>query len=102
MTLVLNEGDPPSAVTFRADGYRDLAVTLNPRDVVAAGRTALRYEMARVEPAFPRAPKARAAIEVKTETVRPATERPQPIEKPPVAPKAAPKPAPKPKLNWDE
>jgi hypothetical protein len=43
--VTLKEGDASATVVFKAEGYRDLSVTLNPGDILAAGKTSFKYEL---------------------------------------------------------
>lgn len=109
ISVLLTEGDPPSAVTFKADGYHDLAVTLNPSDIFLSDRSSFKYELVAVEE-FPKVPKAPPPIisapAPQTEkrsapVVNPPVRQPEKrVEKRPERPKPA--QSPKPKLDWNE
>ena len=92
--LDLKEGDQPVEVRFEAPNYKELKVTLNPKDVLAGGITSFRYELE----AAPKVTKQRAAPPL------PVSKPPQ-VAKPVVSkPASGPRPKkPKPTLKgWDE
>jgi len=82
--LVLRATDPLLRLTLKAPGYRDLSLTLLPRDLVSSGRRDLTWQLQKESGA------SRPAA-------RPPAERPQ--EAGPAAPA---RPAKKPAINWDE
>jgi len=83
--LAVRATDPLLRLTLRAPGYRDLSVTLLPRDLVSSGRRDLTWQLQKGSTAAP------AAAKPPPERKRGSDAAPAPA-----------RPAKRPAVNWDE